>query len=155
MNSAIFWDAISCSMKEVYWLSWVQSAFILKVELYVKQPPRSLSFQTIGCFFLVSYLAHSSNLKTQVVRSFETQINFCHTTQCRIPEDNTLHSFAFNKLWSRKCRVSPHQVWVLLRNKVCVEAHAGFHPRNNIDRILCEHCNSIIVWNDRPRSCHV
>lgn len=80
MKSDIFWDAISCSMIEAYWLSEVQTSVIPKFEHYVKLPTRSLSVQTFGCFFLVSYLAHSSNLKMQEVRPFETHKFLSHYT---------------------------------------------------------------------------
>jgi hypothetical protein len=55
----------------------------------------------LAAYFLLDILlAHISTLKMEAIRASETSANFYRTTQCYIPEDNTLYSYRwFNVLW--------------------------------------------------------
>jgi hypothetical protein len=67
-------------------------ASIFGVEEETKQETRGYAY---SCFMLISCLAYSSTLKMEVTCS-----SFQQTTQCYIPEDQTLHNHCCKNLKS-------------------------------------------------------
>jgi hypothetical protein len=84
MRSAVFWNVTPCSRVEVYrrfrWTSCLHLWGRSISQVYV---------------LVVAWLAYSSILM-EVVRSSETSMNLCRTTQCPIPGDGNLHQ---DMLW--------------------------------------------------------